>query len=166
MAIVEIGARVRYVLAFDEERGKWKAGAATSGRRYGAADDGAAPRLLPPGARDGGDNGGADEAAAPLAGGRVKNWFGELGFGFIKPDDASRGDVFCHRTEIEDGDALEVGRRGEGGGSEESCDLPAPRQLLVISADLVFFFVSSRWSVASFRRWLAGGRRRSLLVVS
>jgi cold shock CspA family protein len=100
------GAQVDFVKKFDERKGKERAEEVTGGSpeedSYGGGGGGSY------GSHGGGGGGGV--TGPPPAGkvqGTALRW-NEKGFGFIKPDDGG-DDLFCHFSQIEDGNALAQG---------------------------------------------------------
>ena len=93
------GAQVQFIKKFDERKGKERAEEVTGGvaeeDSYGGG---------------GGRGGGGGVSGPPPAGkiqGIAKRW-NEKGFGFIAPDEGG-DDLFCHFSQIEDGNALREG---------------------------------------------------------
>ena len=89
-------------------------GDADQGAAAAAAAAAPAPAPAMPAAAAGGGSGpGPQPAAVPAAGriaGVVKRWMAN-GYGFVQPadDQTGTGNLFCHFTDITDGNMLEIG---------------------------------------------------------
>ncbi len=55
----------------------------------------------------GGESGGADEGTQDPQTGAIMTYFGEKGFGFLRPDSGGK-DIFFHVSRLQEGDATEL----------------------------------------------------------
>ena len=96
------GAVVSFTKKYDTRREKWIAIAVTSGNPEEAPVERGRPETATA----------PDSVTGPPPAGKergvTKRWMNEHGFGFITPDDGG-DDLFCHFSQIEDGNCLEVG---------------------------------------------------------